>query len=378
MPIMKSVARYGSGMSTGRIVLFGATGFTGRLTARALVQRGARPVLAGRDRARLEELAASLSVELPTIVADARRPLSVQGIVRPGDVLITTVGPFTRLGEPAVIAATEAGAVYLDSTGEPRFIKRIFQRHGPMAAARGAALLTAFGYDYVPGNLAAALALRKAGGHAAGVAVGYFLRGNVARRASAGTLRSALGAFFEPMYGFRDGRIVREQGRTRTFTVGGRRLHGLAVGASEHFTLPPAHPGLREVTVCLGWMGALNRPLALAARAAPLLAALPGARRAIETIADRLIRPGAGPAGSTLSTQVVAEAVDAEGNTLASVLLDGGDPYEFTARILAWAATTALAHGVSGTGALGPVDAFGLDALVQGCAEAGLVVRDPV
>src|SRR5690606_40169500 len=68
MPIMKSVARYGSGMSTGRIVLFGATGFTGRLTARALVQRGARPVLAGRDRARLEELAASLSVELPTIV----------------------------------------------------------------------------------------------------------------------------------------------------------------------------------------------------------------------------------------------------------------------------------------------------------------------
>ncbi|MBX6166749.1 MAG: saccharopine dehydrogenase, partial [Thermobispora bispora] len=242
-------------MSTGRIVLFGATGFTGRLTARALVQRGARPVLAGRDRARLEELAASLSVELPTIVADARRPLSVQGIVRPGDVLITTVGPFTRLGEPAVIAATEAGAVYLDSTGEPRFIKRIFQRHGPMAAARGAALLTAFGYDYVPGNLAAALALRKAGGHAAGVAVGYFLRGNVARRASAGTLRSALGAFFEPMYGFRDGRIVREQGRTRTFTVGGRRLHGLAVGASEHFTLPPAHPGLREVTVCLGWVG---------------------------------------------------------------------------------------------------------------------------
>ena len=74
----------------------------------------------------------------------------------------------------------------------------------------------------------------------------------------------------------------------------------------------------------------------------------------------------------------LAEAVDAEGNTLASVLLDGGDPYEFTARILAWAATTALAHGVSGTGALGPVDAFGLDALVQGCAEAGLVVRDPV
>ncbi|MBO3751839.1 NAD(P)H-binding protein [Streptosporangiaceae bacterium NEAU-GS5] len=360
-------------MTSPRIVLFGATGFTGRLTAQALLARGAQPLLVGRDQARLDALVASLPTELPTAVADVARPDSVRRTVDHGDVLISTVGPFARWGEPAVHAATEAGAVYLDSTGEPSFIKRIFQRYGPVAATRGAALITAFGYDYVPGNLAAALALRKAGSEAIRVDIGYFVRGNLARRASAGTRASALGMVLEPMYGFRDGRIVRENGRTRQFTVGGRRRHGMSLGASEHFALPHAYPRLREINVYLGWLGGLTRAAGMLAKATPVLAALPGARRVTEAMADRVIRTGGG--GSVdpgISSQIIAEAYDAGGELLSTVRLDGGDPYDFTARVLAWAGTTALTDGVAGAGALGPVDAFGLADLTAGCAAAGL------
>jgi hypothetical protein len=236
--------------------------------------------------------------------------------------------------------------------------------------------VTAFGYDYVPGNLAAAMAIRKAGSKAVRVDIGYFVRGNMARRASAGTRASALGIVLEPMYGFRDGRIVREQGRTRQFTVGGRRRHGISLGASEHFALPRAYPRLREVNVYLGWLGGLTRAAGVLARATPVLAAFPGARRMTEAMADRAIRLGNRSHATVpaISSQIIAEAFDADGDLLASVQLDGGDPYDFTARILAWAGTTALTDGVGGTGALGPVDAFGLDALAQGCVGAGLQV----
>ncbi|GAA1258926.1 saccharopine dehydrogenase NADP-binding domain-containing protein [Sphaerisporangium rubeum] len=362
-------------MTSPRIVLFGATGYTGRLTARALLAYGAQPVLAGRDPVRLEELASSLPVELPTAVADVDRPATLRRLVRPGGVLISTVGPFTRWGEPAVEAAIQAGAVYLDSAGEPTFIRRIFQRYGPAAAAAGATLVTAFGYDYVPGTIAAALALKKAGDDAVRVDIGYFVQGNIARRASTGTRASALGAMLEPMYSFRDGRIMHQHGRTRVFLVNGRKRPGLSIGALEHFALPRTHSRLREINVYMGWLGGFTRAAGVMARATPYVAAVPGAKRVTEAVADRVIRSAdrdGPPAVSGLSTTAVAEAYDAEGNRLASVELSGGDPYEVTARVLAWGAIAATADGVSGPGAVGPVEAFGLERLLRGCAEAGL------
>ena len=81
----------------GRIVLFGATGYTGRLTAEALVARGARPVLAARSEARLRELAADLgAADLEQRTADVQGPDTVAALVERGDVLVSTVGPFTR------------------------------------------------------------------------------------------------------------------------------------------------------------------------------------------------------------------------------------------------------------------------------------------
>ena len=99
-----------------RIVLFGATGYTGARTAEALVERGARPLLTGRDPARLSALAERLG-NLETAPADVTDPASVRALLSPGDVLVTTVGPFLQLGQAAVDAAVDAGAIYLDSTG---------------------------------------------------------------------------------------------------------------------------------------------------------------------------------------------------------------------------------------------------------------------
>src|SRR5215212_7644027 len=148
-----------------RIVLFGATGYTGARTAEALVERGARPLLAGRAPARLSALAARLG-GLETARADVTDPASVRALLEAGDVLVTTVGPFLQLGQAAVDAAVDAGAVYLDSTGEPPFVRGIFEDDGRRAADTGAALIPAFGLDYVPGNVAGALALAEAGDRA--------------------------------------------------------------------------------------------------------------------------------------------------------------------------------------------------------------------
>jgi short subunit dehydrogenase-like uncharacterized protein len=84
---------------TGRTVLFGATGYTGRLTAEAMVARGERPVIAGRSPERLAELAVGLG-GLESRVADVTRPETVRGLVEPGDVVVTTVGPFARWATP--------------------------------------------------------------------------------------------------------------------------------------------------------------------------------------------------------------------------------------------------------------------------------------
>ena len=141
-----------------RIVVFGATGFTGRLIAERLVGAGVRPVLAGRSAQRLDALAGQLG-DLETVRADAMRANTVFEVADSADVLISTVGPFMKWGLPAVRAAVAAGCTYLDTTGEPEFIRRVFEEFGPPASRSGAALLTAMGYDFAPGALAGALAL---------------------------------------------------------------------------------------------------------------------------------------------------------------------------------------------------------------------------
>ena len=146
-------------------------------TAEELIAAGERPVLAGRSAERLASLAAELGGGLETAVADVARPASCGALVERGDVLVATVGPFMRFGRPAVEAAVAAGATYIDSTGEPPFIREVFERYGEAAERADCALMTAMGYDFVPGNLAGALALERAGDAAVRVDTGYFFTG---------------------------------------------------------------------------------------------------------------------------------------------------------------------------------------------------------
>jgi len=380
---------------TGRIVVFGATGYTGDLAVRALVRDGVRPVIAGRDPVRLARLAAELGAgaggrgaSLDHLVADVQEPASVAGLVGPGDVLLSTVGPFARWGAPAVEAAAGAGAHYVDSTGEGSFLRRVFERDGPLAEAAGSALLPAFGYDYVPGNLAGALALERARDDhparpAVAVDVGYFLTGPTgAAGMSGGTRASALGVIGTQGYGLLDGRIVDERpgAEVVTLTAAGRRRTGLAVPASEHFALPRLAPSLRRVRVGLGWFGAATPAVSLLSRGVGMLDAVPPVRDTLgrwgSGVFRRLVRGSTGgpdeAARARSGSLVVADALDAAGEVLAHVELTGPNGYTLTGDLLAWAARSAAAGRLQGVGALGPVEAFGLDTLRDACAAAGL------
>ena len=362
-----------------RIVVFGATGYTGDLVSRALVDRGARPVLAARNEARVRALAEELG-GLEWAVADVDRPDTVRALVERGDVLVSTVGPFARWGEPAVQAAIAAGAHYLDSTGEGSFIREVFERFGPGAQAAGCGLVTAFGYDWVPGNLAGALALRDAGEAATSVQIGYFNPGTGAGSMSGGTRASSASVMLSPGFAWHGGRLVGERAARhgRAFEIfPGKRARAISVASSEHFALPRVHPTLRDVDVFLGWFGPASEPMRVAvgrdvgADQGPRRPRRPGRR--CSAAWSRARPEGPTPRRARTSTSVVlAEARDAGGTVLAEARLEGVNGYDLTARFLAWGAETAARGGLQGTGALGPVDGFGLDALEAGCAEAGI------
>jgi short subunit dehydrogenase-like uncharacterized protein len=358
-----------------RIVVFGATGYTGRKTAEALVARGERPVLAGRSAERLATLASELGGQ-ETAVADVGDPASIARLVERGDVLVATVGPFVRYGRPAVEAAIERGAHYLDSTGEPPFIREVFERYGLAAARSGVGLLTAMGYDWVPGNLAGALALERAGEAAVRIDTGYYYIGPAGM--SGGTRASTAANMTEPVFAWRDGRIVTERAarRMRTFNLGGVERPAVSVGTSEHFGLPRFAPQLREVNSYLGWFGALSRPMQAFGAMGAAIGAVPGARKLINAAGARFVKGSTGgpeeAALAKVESHIVAIAYDDGGNELAEVHVRGVDGYTFTARLLAWAAARIAADGLAFSGALGPVEAFGLRELEAGAAEAGI------
>ncbi|MET0190821.1 MAG: NAD(P)H-binding protein [Pseudonocardia sediminis] len=366
---------------TVRIVLLGATGYTGARVAESLVARGATPVLAGRSRGKLDALSARLG-GLETAVADVGDPASVRALVGAGDVLVSTVGPFARFGGAAVDAAVAAGAVYLDSTGEPPFIRRVFEQYGPAAERSGAALLTAFGNDYVPGVLAGALAVRdaRAVGTPARVDVGYFITGGGGGQPfSRGTLNSLVGVASEPVYAWRYGELRSEAAgvRMRTFDVKGRPRPGVTIGGAEQFALPRFEPGLRVVDVYLGWFGPASGVVHAASGLTPWLSRVPALGKAVTGLAGLAAgRASEAPDAENLArstSHFVAEVFDDAGTLLARTRLVSPDAYAITADLLAWGATRAAEHGVHGTGALDPVGAFGLDELTAGAATAGIV-----
>lgn len=355
-----------------RIVVFGATGYTGELIASRLVTLGARPVLAGRSESRLSALADRLG-GLEWARADAMRQNTVFDLVGPGDVLISTVGPFVKWGLPAARAAVAAGCTYLDTTGEPAFMKRLFEELDEPAQRSGARLVPSLAYEFAAGSLAGALALEEAGGEAVRVDVGYYALGAGPTSLSAGTRESLVGVTLADHFAFRDGRVrtVRPAERVRSFRAHGKDREAISIGGAEHYGLPAAYPSLREVNVYLGGLGPLSRALQAGSLVGTVVQRVPLARPTMRFWGERAASLVGGPeAGTTpgMASWIVAEALDAAGNVLTTVDLAGADAYDFTASLVAWAAQRA----VDGTGVLGPVSAYGVAALEAGALSAGL------
>ncbi|MFH8663142.1 saccharopine dehydrogenase NADP-binding domain-containing protein [Streptomyces afghaniensis] len=385
-------------MEKRRIVLLGATGYTGQRVLRELLARGEKPTLVGRSRTRMLALADSFEADLPVAEVDVTSTADLTRLLEPSDVVVSTIGPFMRLGMAAVTAAARAGAHYFDSTGEGTFARRVLLELDAVAAVRGATLVPAFGYDYVPGNLAGALALTRAGERARHVEAGYFitrsghgdelLYRSTLRDAytltTGGTRQTLVAAAAEDGFAYRSprpwetARVVDERvgKRVRTFHYGGVKRAAMTVPGTEHLGLPEVFPQLESVEVGLGWFGRWTRPVQIAATIqAPLLRSAK-VRAALERWSERL--PGSqrepDPDGRSL---VIAVARDGHGRPLATTALTGPDPYEMTGSLLAWGAVhAAQPDAVLKPGAHGPVAAFGLDTLRLGAAEAGVHEAD--
>lgn len=348
------------------ILLFGATGYTGRLTAAALHKRGASFALAGRDRQKLEMLSAATGEPGIHVVDAADR----NGLVRALDgckVLLTCVGPFVEHGDTALQAAIEAKVHYVDSTGEGTFVARVIAED---AAALDAsiALAPAMGFDEVPGSIATALSAKDLSG--AEIDVTYALP----RTASTGTIESALGIIASP------GEWV-EDGTSRE----------IRAGHEERWSPMPPPLGPRR---------ALSFPLALA-RLAPLDTQLKTIRTYVTAgTAERLgIRLGAPVLGALLRTPakglisaVVRKLPEGPGpedrargrwtilaearseDRWRNVSITGTDVYGLTARTLSFAATSMAANDYKVSGVVSPVGAIPLEAWVEEMNQHGVEI----
>jgi short subunit dehydrogenase-like uncharacterized protein len=144
------------------IAVFGATGFTGALTAEYLATHadpGTRWAIAGRNRQKLEAVRRRLAVVnpecagLPVLNAAIDDAASMRALAESTRVVITTVGPYIKYGEPVLAACARAGTDYVDLTGEPEFADRMWLAYHETAQASGARIVHSCGFDSLPYDL---------------------------------------------------------------------------------------------------------------------------------------------------------------------------------------------------------------------------------
>jgi short subunit dehydrogenase-like uncharacterized protein len=178
------------------LVVFGATGFVGRLLAGYLAENAppsARIALAGRSRGRCEEVREALpppAREWPVVEADSSDPASLAALAAQTRVLVTTVGPYARYGLPVVEACAAAGTHYADLTGEVLFVRQAIGRVDAVARETGARIVHACGYDSIPSDLTTLLLARQAAADGAGGLGGVRLVAFVRGGFSGGTIDS--------------------------------------------------------------------------------------------------------------------------------------------------------------------------------------------
>jgi len=145
------------------IVLWGATGFTGRLVAERLVRNylqkdgnraGLRLALAGRNKEKVEAVAQEIGApDLSILIGDSFDAESLDAIASRAEVVITTVGPYAKYGHELVAACARNGTDYCDLTGEPNFIRDVIDADHATARKNGARIVHCCGYDSIPSDL---------------------------------------------------------------------------------------------------------------------------------------------------------------------------------------------------------------------------------
>jgi short subunit dehydrogenase-like uncharacterized protein len=336
------------------VLVFGATGYTGKLVSEALAERGADFIVAGRNPAKLEALAARTGAS-EVAVAEVGDVLSLARAAANARVLLSCVGPFSSLGYTAVEAALTAKVNYLDCTGEGAFIKTLVERYDSSARAAGIAVAPAMGFDEVPADVAAALATD--GFEDANLVLTYA----VSTQASAGTVRSA----FEVLTS--DARWIEEGDAIQIRTGQEQRwapmppplgpLRGVSFPAAEG-ELAPLHLDLRGLQLFMA-AGSLQRGVLKMGRSAlGAASAIPGGRT---LIGKALARLPEGPSEIDRlqgTWSILAEA--AAGPKRRTVVLSGHDLYGLTAQLLATAALEMASLEYDVRGVVAPVQAIPL------------------
>jgi short subunit dehydrogenase-like uncharacterized protein len=334
------------------VLVFGATGYTGQLTVRALAARGAEFIVAGRNRTRLEELAAATGAAGVAIaeVGDVDALAEAAGGAR---VLLSCVGPFSLLGHTAAEAAVRAGVNYLDSTGEGDFIASLVARYDAAARTAGIAMAPALGFDEVPADVAATMAT--AGLDRPDLVLTYAF----SARASAGTQRSAIGIVSSPARWMENGspRNVRAGQESRWAPMPAPLGPSLGISfplAEGH--LAPLHLNLRSLKLFLvaGLPGRIGLRLL-----SPALSVANGVPPIRNLVTAAMSRGSGGPdqhrrAGA--SWTILAEAV--AGSHSRNVVMSGRDVYGLTAELLATGALEMARPEYGRTGVLAPVQAI--------------------
>lgn len=296
-------------------LLYGATGYTGRLIARRATARGLRPVLAGRSAAKLVPLAAELGLEHRVFGLDD--PAAIRRGLKGVDGVAHCAGPFARTALPMATACIGTGTPYVDITGEIDVFESLYVL-GPRAAKAGVTLLPGAGFDVVPTDCVAALLADRLP-DATQLDLAFLVGGG----ASPGTARTALA-------GAAEGGRIRAGGEIRAVPVGSRRVRAaFPSGARTVVSVPWGDvstayhsTGIPDITTYT----AVSAPAVAASRVlrvGPLRGALSGA-------AGRLVR---GPGERTLNasrSEVWGRARDAAGNTVTATLV-GPNPYALTA-----------------------------------------------
>lgn len=363
-----------SSTESGRIVVIGATGYTGRLVARELC--GPREpgegvtspamVLTGRDPARVEGLVEEAGGGEGAVV-DVTDPSSLERGIRAGDAVINCAGPFAELGEPVVARCVAAGAWYVDTTGEQPWMRAMRERYHDPARAAGVAVVNGMAFEWALGDCAAALL-----GPFRSLDVVYGWGGAASSRGTRRTSLRILGTRAWELEGGRWRRRPPGASRRRVRSGSGREGWAITFGAGEVVTVPR----WSDAETVRGWLVVGRRKALLARLLSPALPFLvPLLRPLLEPLATRPDDPtDEERAASRFTIRLEAETAAGERR---AVEVRGADPYGLTAAIAVAGARRCLEADVP-AGVLAPSQLVDPTSLLEGLRPRGVeVVPEP-